>query len=203
MEARKITIVSTKNQKKSVIMSSATTLGELKRDLDNENIDYTGMTFYEGLSKTELKTNESILPHDIERNGVITNELVFMMTNMDKKIASGATRSELYNAVKNLNLTEICKNIYGKNFTQCSTKDLESLVESTVNAKAKVNNPDVAIACLVMTLVSKNIISNKEGNEILSHINVTMYTIETSNAKSSDIKSPYTDEEIDKMFAGV
>ena len=30
MEARKITVVQTKNQKKSVIMSAATTLAELK-----------------------------------------------------------------------------------------------------------------------------------------------------------------------------
>ena len=49
MEARKITIVSTKNQEKSVIMSSATTLGELKRDLDSANIDYQDMVFYEGV----------------------------------------------------------------------------------------------------------------------------------------------------------
>ena len=48
MEARKITIVSTKTQKKSVIMSGAETLGELKNDLRNAGIDFEDMTFYEG-----------------------------------------------------------------------------------------------------------------------------------------------------------
>lgn len=89
MEARKIVIVQTKNQKKSVVMTAATTLGELKEALRETGIDYEGMTFYEGLSKTELKHDDAILPHDIERNGVVTNELVFMLTNTDKKIKSG------------------------------------------------------------------------------------------------------------------
>lgn len=136
MEARKITIIQTKNQKKSVIMTSATTLGELKDDLRTNGIDYDGMTFYEGLSKTELKTDESILPHDIERNGVITNELVFMLTNTNKKIKSGATamsRTEAYAAIKKHNLQQKCQKMFGKNFTMCKTADLISLVENEFN----------------------------------------------------------------------
>ena len=64
METRKITIVSTRNQSKKVIMSSATTLAELKSDLRQNGIDYDGMTFFEGTSKVELKNDESVLPHD-------------------------------------------------------------------------------------------------------------------------------------------
>ena len=45
MEVRKITVVSTKTQKKSVIMSGAETLGELKKDFREAGIDYEGMTF--------------------------------------------------------------------------------------------------------------------------------------------------------------
>lgn len=55
METRKITIVSTKSQSKKVIMSSATTLAELKSDLRQNGIDYEGMSFFEGTSKVELK----------------------------------------------------------------------------------------------------------------------------------------------------
>ena len=84
MEARKITIVQTKNQKKSVIMSAATTLAELKRDLRDNGIDYVGMTFFEGTSKVELKTDDAVLPHDVPYKGTITNELVFMLTNTNK-----------------------------------------------------------------------------------------------------------------------
>ena len=89
MQERKITVVSTRNQKKSVIMSAATTLAELKADLRQNGIDYTGMTFYEGTSKVELKDDASVLPHDVPYKGQTTNELVFMLTNTNKKIRSG------------------------------------------------------------------------------------------------------------------
>lgn len=89
METRKITIVSTKDQTKKVIMSSATTLAELKADLRANGIDYEGMTFFEGTSKVELKNNASVLPHDVPWKGTTTNELVFMLTNTNKKIRSG------------------------------------------------------------------------------------------------------------------
>ena len=69
MEARKITVVSTRNQKKSVIMSAATTLAELKADLRQNGIDYDGMTFYEGTSRVELKDDASALPHDVPYKG--------------------------------------------------------------------------------------------------------------------------------------
>lgn len=137
MEPRKITIVQTKNQKRSVIESSATTLGELKDDLRTNGIDYEGMTFYEGLTKTELKTDESILPHDIERNGVITNELVFMLTNTEKKIRSGAmSRAEAYAAIKAKGLQNECQKMFGKNFTMCKTSDLILLVEKKAGTSA-------------------------------------------------------------------
>ena len=95
METRKITIVATREQKKYVIDSAATTLGELKADLDNVGINYEDMTFMEGLTRTEILRDDSLLPHDVERvnretgETYITNELVFMLTNTAKKISSG------------------------------------------------------------------------------------------------------------------
>lgn len=133
MEARKITVVQTKNQKKSVIMSAATTLAELKSDLRANGIDYDGMTFFEGTSKVELKNDASVLPHDVPYKGTITNELVFMLTNTNKKIRSGAanmSRMEAYNAIKSMGLQDACKKKFGKNFTQCSTADLIALIQS-------------------------------------------------------------------------
>lgn len=139
MESRKITIVETKRQKKSVIMSAATTLGELKADLSINGIDYNGMTFYEGTSKTELKTDSSILPHDVPYKGQVTNELVFMLTNTNKKIKSGAvamSRAEAYSAIKSMGLQSACVEKFGKNFTMCKTADLIALVQSNNNAKS-------------------------------------------------------------------
>lgn len=138
MEARKITVVQTKNQKKSVIMSEATTLGELKADLSRNGIDYDGMTFFEGTSKTELKTDASVLPHDVPYKGQVTNELVFMLTNTNKKIRSGAvamTRAEAYNAIKSMGLQDACVKKFGKNFTMCKTADLIALVQSNGASK--------------------------------------------------------------------
>ena len=142
MEARKITIIQTKGQKKSVIMSAATTLAELKADLVNNGIDYTNMTFYEGTSKTELKTDNSVLPHDVPYKGQITNELVFMLTNTNKKIESGTTemsRLDAYNAIKSMGLQNVCVKKYGKNFTMCKTADLIKLIEN-----AQQNSPKPA-----------------------------------------------------------
>ena len=131
MDARKITVVQTKNQKKSVIMSAATTLAELKSDLRANGIDYDGMTFFEGTSKVELKNDASVLPHDVPYKGTVTNELVFMLTNTNKKIRSGAmSRTEAYNAIKSMGLQNACVKKFGKNFTMCKTIDLIALIQS-------------------------------------------------------------------------
>ena len=138
MEARKITVVQTKNQKKSVIMSAATTLAELKSDLRANGIDYDGMTFFEGTSKVELKNDASVLPHDVPYKGTVTNELVFMLTNTNKKIRSGAinmSRMEAYNAIKSMGLQNACVKKFGKNFTMCKTIDLIALIQSNGVAK--------------------------------------------------------------------
>lgn len=137
METRKITIVQTKNQKKSVIMSAATTLAELKADLRSNGIDYDGMAFFEGTSKVELKNDASVLPHDVPYKGQVTNELVFMLTNTNKKIRSGAmTRIEAYNAIKSMGLQDACVKKFGKNFTMCKTADLIALTQSNGASKS-------------------------------------------------------------------
>ena len=141
MEARKITIVSTRNQKKSIIMSAATTLAELKADLRQNGIDYDGMTFYEGTSKVELRDDASVLPHDVPYKGQLTNEMVFMLTNTNKKIRSGAdmSRADAYAAIKAKGLQEECVKRFGKNFTMCKTADLITLVnEKSAPAKESV-----------------------------------------------------------------
>ena len=138
MEARKIIVVQTKNQKKSVIMSAATTLAELKSNLRANGIDYDGMTFFEGISKVELKNDASVLPHDVPYKGTVTNELVIMLTNTNKKIRSGAatmSRAEAYSAIKSMGLQDACVKKFGKNFTMCKTIDLIALVQSNSVAK--------------------------------------------------------------------
>ena len=224
MEARKITVVQTKNQKKSVIMSAATTLAELKNDLRANGIDYDGMTFFEGTSKVELKNDASVLPHDVPYKGTITNELVFMLTNTNKKIRSGAmTRIEAYNAIKSMGLQDACVKKFGKNFTMCKTADLIALVQSNSaskpapkaetkkegEAEAPASNGgecvDVvaraAISRLVVILEDNGTIEDYEKEEVLGILGGKVAVSATpSEGYKSKSASPYSDDEIDDMF---
>lgn len=140
METRKITIVNAKTNSKHVIDTDATTLAGLKSVLDNNHIDYKGLTFFESLSKSELTSNEAQLPKDVMYRGNPTNELVFLLMQ-EKKIESGG-RKELYQQIADLNLKEQCIKMYGKNFTNCTTVQLEELVMSMGPSKpAKKETP--------------------------------------------------------------
>lgn len=218
MEARKITVVSTKTQKKSVIMSGAETLGELKKDFREAGIDYEGMTFYEGTSKTELKTDESVLPKDVPYTNRTTgetkntNELVFMLTNTNKKIKSGAmTRAEVYDAIKAKGLQAECQKRFGRNFTMCKTSDLVSLIESTINLpqqeEVKTGCVDVqaraALTILVDALNEDYVIGSGVREKVFDILDGAAVTPTVSDDCKLESDSPYDDNEIDDMFSGM
>lgn len=128
---REILIANTKTQKRSKITTSATTLGELKADLRAAGIDYSGMTFTEGISKTQLLDDATQLPQNVMYKGQPTNNLVILLTNTKKNISSGANnRQELYAILKKHNLQEAIKAKFGRNFTQVPTHDLELFIDS-------------------------------------------------------------------------
>ena len=220
MEARKITVVSTRNQKKSIIMSAATTLAELKADLRQYGIDYDGMTFYEGTSKVELKDDASILPHDVLYKGQTTNELVFMLTNTNKKIKSGAdmSRADAYAAIKAKGLQGECMKRFGKNFTMCKTADLIALINEksaskpapTAPAKAEPKEQSgtteyvdtkarAALSKLLIILEDNATLEDGEAEEIKDILGGKVDTTASEDYKPSSA-SPYSDDEIDRMF---
>lgn len=122
---REILIANTKTQKRSKVTTSATTLGELKADLRAAGIDYNGMTFTEGISKTQLLDDATQLPQNVMYKGQPTNNLVILLTNTKKNIASGTmSRKEVYQAIKDNNLQDAVKEEFGRNFTQVPTSDL-------------------------------------------------------------------------------
>ncbi len=140
METRRITIVNNKTQKQSVIQAStATTLGELKAEMRQAGINYEGMTFFEGHARVELKDDASVLPTNIAYKGNVVNDLTFLLTAPEKKIRSGAmTRAEAYAGIKALGLKDKVQAKFGKNFTQCSTSDLEKMImEASASQPAK------------------------------------------------------------------
>ena len=227
MEARKITIVSTRNQKKSIIMSAATTLAELKADLRQNGIDYDGMTFYEGTSKVELKDDTSVLPHDVPYKDQTTNELVFMLTNTNKKIRSGAdmSRADAYAAIKSKGLQGECVKRFGKNFTMCKTADLVALINEKSVSKTALSTPTkeekvaetkrreskkqantaecvdtkarAALSRLLTILTDNDVLDDDEAEEIEDILDDKATTSDDCKPSS---ESSYSDDEIDRMF---
>lgn len=215
MDVRKITVVQTKSQKKSVIMSAATTLAELKSDLRANGIDYNGMTFFEGTSKVELKNDASVLPHDVPYKGIVTNELVFMLTNTNKKIRSGATsRMKVYAEIKRRGLQDACLKKFGKNFTMCKTTDLIALVQSNGTSKpapvAPASNGGecvdtvarAAISKLVEILEDNGTIEYYEKDGVLDILGGAVEVAPSGEYKPKSA-SPYSDDEINDMFEGM
>ena len=223
METRKITIISTKNHSTKVINSAATTLAELKSDLNNAGISYTDCTFFEGLTKTELKNDAAILPHDVPYKGTTTNNLVFMITNASKKIRSGAKldRKAIIEEIKAKNLTEVVKKVYGKNYTNCKTEDLEKILsmnnnsapkeapakKETVETKSNTSVPNDTeyITKAQLKEVITGLVEEMKyvGMDYSDEINIDNISIigdvSSSNSKKED-DSPYSSNELDDMF---
>ena len=225
METRKITIISTKNHSTKVINSAATTLAELKSDLRNTGIDYTDCTFFEGLTKTELKNDAAILPHDVPYKGTTTNNLVFMITNASKKIRSGADRKSIIAEIKAQNLTEVVKNTYGKNYTNCKTEDLEKILsknntsapkeapakkkeaETKSNTSVSDNTEYVTkaqlrevIIALVEALEDSGDVNYAEDVEIDNLPIIGKIVDSTNIITKKEGDSPYSSNELDDMF---
>lgn len=208
METRKVTIINSKTQNQKVLLNSkATTLGELKQEMRERNIDYDGMTFYEGHMRAELKDDAAPLPANIPYKGQLVSDLVFMLTTPDKKVKSGTmTRTEVYTEIKKRNLQSACVNKFGKNFTQCSTADLISLiekdskigtdptagtfVEETPNTSVKeLKCPVDAVSVLAEALYVDGYITHGIYTTVLSML---------TNVKSE--KEVMSKKEIDEMF---
>lgn len=187
---RKITVLVESTQSKHVLQSNATTLGELKDELREKNISFNpDDVFKEGMSKTVLTTDESILPSNIPWRGEVTNDLIFMVTAPQKKIKSGdMTRAEVYAEVKRLKLQDTISKKVGKNFTQCSTAVLLTFIdEASKNSctktpapvakekKVKSNpTPEVvesvtfcALKELIAEMVNEGVLSEANANNIL------------------------------------
>lgn len=132
MESREILIANTKTQKRSKVTTNATTLGELKAALDAAGIDYEGMTFTEGISKTQLLDDTTPLPKDVMYKGSPTNNLVILLTNTKKNIASGFTgsRKDAYEIIKENNFMQGIQEEFGYNYTNVSTTDLWNYIDA-------------------------------------------------------------------------
>ena len=204
MEFRKVTIINNKTQSQKVIQAStATTLGELKREMREEGIEYEGMTFFEGHLRAELKDDASILPTNIPYKGQVVNDLTFLLTAPEKKIKSGAmSMTEAYNAIKARGLQDECVKRFGKNFTMCKTQDLIDLLgegapvkekkEVEISKESSIPEGNVAGALEVLL----------EGLYGSDTIEEATYNRAMAELKGTDYKEPekMSRSEINKMF---
>lgn len=137
MTERIIQIANTKTQRRYSINTSATTLGELQDEMTAMGIDFTGMTFTEGISKTELLSRESLLPTNVMYKGQPTNNLVMLLTNTTKQISSGCierSRKEAYEIINSngKNFKDAIKERFGKNYTMVSNDHLWAFIDECV-----------------------------------------------------------------------
>ena len=134
--SRQVTVYeSSKNGKVTVLENvEATNLGELKSIMVAKGIDIENMDFMEGVSNIVLRDDNSVLPSHIPYKGDYTDNLFIYLSLKNKKISSGVmSRQEAYQYIKEHNLGETVKKLYGKNFTQVSTSDLLDLIDDVSN----------------------------------------------------------------------
>lgn len=225
MEARKILIANSKTQQRYELQSAATTLGELKAEMREQNIDYSGMSFTEGFSKTQLLGDDSLLPTNVMHRGQVTNDLVILLTNTTKKIASGAedrSRSEAYDLINSLgdDVKDEIKERFGKNYTQVTTANLWSYLdeldediededeEYDEEDEAEENTTDEQMIASVNDTLKEALTSLAEINTELSAIYNTVQTcvvqLTTISPQTYQIGgAEISDDEINNMLASV
>lgn len=130
---RKILIANTRTQRRYTLDNvDVTTLGELKAVLDDKAIDYSGLSFTEGISNTQLLDDSSQLPHDVNYKGTITNDLIIILTNTTKNIPLGninKERADVFSLIKRHNLQDRIVQEFGRNMTQVSTQELQAFLQ--------------------------------------------------------------------------
>lgn len=188
---RKIIVIDAATSKRVILNTDAKTRGELSTLVKNAGVDVAGKDWLESLTKTTLTDDSSLLPTEAEYRGEKTNNLVFVLSNSNKKITLGVDRSELYDKVKKLNLQNTVKEITGRNFTQATNAALIDIIEDaelalenfntsdnteTMSLQEKYNSLCFAVASLLVSLedcitndvnnAAARILSNKGGYEL-------------------------------------
>lgn len=203
MNTKKFTVVDTRTNATKVIESTANTVGELKVDFRKNGINPDGMAIQEGLTKTELGDDGSYLPHDVPYKGGTTNNLVFRLTQREKRIKSGSmSRSEAFAKVKELGLQDTIIAKYGKNFTQCKTELLIEAIEEAQRSTCPEEKHECcaniadALTLLVNKLRDEDLIQDDDAEEVIGLIG-------TGVAYEDNNDSDYSASEISDMFKGM
>ena len=180
---RQVTVYEASENGKVTVLENveATTLGELKRLMVAKGINIENMDFMEGVSNIVLRDDSSALPKDIPYKGTTTNDLFIYLSLKNKKIASGMTRKEVYDYIKESGLSHGVAVFFGRNYTQISTQDLidfikahrdtdeeEVSTETPAAENASVEKVSKALKALVNILFENECIYEEDKEDILN-----------------------------------
>lgn len=207
---RKVTILSNKGTNTKVITTLATTRGELELDMAAAGINFEGMSFFEGISKTELMDTNSTLPTNLTYKGQVTNDLVILLTVKDKKIASGLdrTRREIYKEIADNNYQEEISKIYNKSYTILPNATLNEFLDSKMVSKELISELDLnvfqqtsfALILIIDELIESGMLSETTYNKIDAIFGGELEKIINIVNNSGLNKDDYEKEDLEKMF---
>lgn len=182
MEARTIWILDRATNTHVKIITDATTFGELKQAAKAAGVRYEGKDWLERISQQSPLSDESILPTNLPWQGKVTNDLVFVLTDTNKKIKSGLGRSEILEKVRDLGLQQELKLKYGKPYTNISN---DTLLKEVEEAEEALNTDDLFNDC--------DVCHEKENkyNSVIKVIAALLAGLPKEVVK--DIESYYTD----------
>ena len=182
MEARTIWILDRATNTHVKIITDATTFGELKQAAKAAGVRYEGKDWLERISQQSPLSDESILPTNLPWQGKVTNDLVFVLTDTNKKIKSGLGRNEILEKVRDLGLQQELKLKYGKPYTNINN---DTLLKEVEEAEEALNTDDLLNDC--------DVCHEKENkyNSVIKVIAALLAGLPKEVVK--DIESYYTD----------
>ena len=207
---RKVTILSNKGTNTKVINTLATTRGELELDMTAAGINFEGMSFFEGISKTELMDSNSALPSNLTYKGQVTNDLVILLTVKDKKIASGLdrTRKEIYKEINENNFQDEISSTYNKSYTILPNTLLNEFLDNKMVVKESISELDLnvfqqtsfALILIIDELIESGMLSDTTYDKLNIIFGGDLEKIINIVNNSGVIKDDYEKEDLDKMF---
>ena len=207
---RKVTILSNKGTNTKVINTLATTRGELELDMTAAGINFKVMSFFEGISKTELMDSNSTLPSNLTYKGQVTNDLVILLTVKDKKIASGLdrTRKEIYKEINENNFQDEISSTYNKSYTILPNTVLNDFLDNKMVTKESISELDLnvfqqtsfALILIIDELIESGMLSDTTYDKLNIIFGGDLEKIINIVNNSGVIKDDYEKEDLDKMF---
>lgn len=226
---RKIIIVDSASNSQTPITTDATTFGQLKAAVRAAGINIDGKDWLEGLTKTQPMSDDALLPTNVNYKGQVTNNLVYMLTNTNKKTRSGAmSYNEMKSYIKNNGLAVEFQQKYGKNYTQGKTTEFQEFIaaHSGTVSPAKTETPKVEQTVgtpstevqIPITEVNTNVDYKKRyesmvyamayffsaiDDEMGADINKILDEMAEKEAKNTPVDMDFSGSDISSMFAGM